>query len=306
MAGFISILAIAVCSFSVVQGQSDQAVRDIISEDFVKARPARAAASPGSARRARYRPAAAKSTTSAGATASSSSSALQLGLTIWRLRPSNPQDHGGRIVVHHDDETEEWTPERVESTTLLQMGERIRFSFESPQEGYLYVIDREQYVNGSTGDPYLIFPTARTRNGDNRVSPGRIIEIPSQEDRPTFFTLRRSRPDQTGEWLTVIVTPQPIDGLAIGPKPLLLSSQQAAEWEKQWGGAAEKFEMTDGAGKPWTKAEQEAGANATRQLSLEDPGPQTIYRIAAKPGAPFLVNIGLRYGRAGSRPKPRR
>jgi hypothetical protein len=300
MAGLLSIFTFAVCLFANVQGQGDQSVRDIISEDFVKARPARPAASSGSARRARYKPAA-KSTTSTGAPAPSSSTAAQLGLTIWRLRPSSAMDNGGRIIVHHEGEAEDWTPERVESTTLLQMGERIRFSFESPQTGYLYVVDREQYANGSTGDPYLIFPTTRTRNGDNQVAPGRIIEIPGQEDRPNFFTLRRSRPDQTGEWLTVIVTPQPMEEIAIGAKPLLLSSAQVAQWENQWGGGTEKFEMTNGAGKTWTDAEQQAGANATRQLTREDHGPQTIYRVAVKPGAPFLIKVGLRYSRRGSR-----
>ena len=87
------------------------------------------------------------------------------------------------------------------------------------------MIDRERYAGGSTGDPYLIFPTTRTRGGDNRVAPGQIIEIPGQDDRPNFFTPRRSRLDQTGELLTVIVTPQPIAGITIGDKPLPLSSR---------------------------------------------------------------------------------
>jgi len=58
-----------------------------------------------------------------------------------------------------------------------------------------------------------------------------------------------------------------------------------------------KFEMAGGSGKKWTQAEQEAGANGTRQLTQDDPGPQTIYRVAVKPGAPLLVNVGLRYSR---------
>lgn len=58
---------------------------------------------------------------------------MQPGLTVWRLRLSGAADGGARIIVHHEGETEEWTPERVESNTPLRMGERIRFSFESPQ-----------------------------------------------------------------------------------------------------------------------------------------------------------------------------
>jgi hypothetical protein len=223
---------------------------------------------------------------------------LQLGLTIWRLRPSSTVESGARIIVHDDGETEEWIPERIESNTPLRMGERIRFSFESPQAGYLYVIDREQFAGGAMSDPHLIFPTTRTRGGDNRVAPGQIIEIPAQNDRRNYFTLRRSRLDQTGELLTVIVAPQPIEGITISDKPLALSSQQVAQWENQWSALTEKFEMAGGSGKTWTQVEQEAGANATRQLTQDDPGPQTIYRVASKPGAPLLVNIGLRYSRA--------
>ncbi len=297
MTGFSSILPFAICLLTFVQ---DQGTRQIIPEEFVKSRPAKPTAP---ARRTSYKPATAKAAAPGVNSTPDSSNAMQLGLTIWRLRPSSAADGGARIIVHHDGETEEWTPERVESNTPLRMGERIRLSFESPQTGYLYVIDREQYANGSTGEPYLIFPTKRTREGDNRVAPGQIIEIPGQEDRPNFFTLRQTRPDQTGELLTVIVTPQPIEGITIGAKPLLLSNEQIAQWEKQWGALTERFELTGGAGRTWTKAEQEAGANATRQLTQDDPGPQTIYRVAVKPGSPLLIKVGLRYSRAGARPR---
>jgi hypothetical protein len=291
MTRLISILPFAFCLLAFAQGQE---TRQIIPEEFVKTRPAKSTTPSG--KRANYRSATAKSASSAKAPRPASSDGMQLGLTIWRLRPSRPADGGARIVVHQENETEEWTPERVESNALLRMGERIRFSFESPQKGYLYVIDREQYSDGSIGDPYLIFPTTRTRGGDNQVAPGHIVEIPGQEDRPNFFTLKRTRIDQTGELLTVIVTPQPIEGVNIGEKPLKLSDEQVAQWEKQWGARTEKFELTGGAGKTWTVAEMEAGANATRQLTQEDPGPQTIYRVAVKPGSPLLVKVGLRYG----------
>ena len=297
MTGFSSILPFAICLFSFMQ---DQGMRDIIPEEFVKSRPARSTAFSAPAKRVRYKPAATRLAASTGANKPGSSNALQLGLTIWRLRRSSMDEGGARIIVHHDGETEEWTPERIESNTPLRMGERIRISFESPQTGYLYVIDREQYAGGSMGDPQLIFPTTRTREGDNRVEPGKIIEIPAQNDRPIFYTLRRSRLDQTGELLTVIVKPQPIEGITIGDKPLALSSQQVAQWENQWGALTEKFEMAGGSGKTWTRVEQEAGANDTRQLTQDDPGPQTIYCVAVKPGAPLLVNVGLRYSRAGT------
>src|SRR5262249_11057079 len=102
--------------------------------------------------------------------------------------------------------------------------------------GYLYVIDREQFADGSMGEPVLIFPTTRTRNGDNQVAAGKLIEIPAQEDQPNYFTLQQSglgTTTQTGEVLTVIVTAKPLEGLAIGSKALTLGGEQVQQWERQ-------------------------------------------------------------------------
>lgn len=288
----ISVLTIAMCLLGGWQGEGAGGTRQIIPEEFVKARPARTT-SKTPARKPVYRPA----TKSTALPAGNPGEMSQVGLTIWRLRPATDADGGTRIIVQQDEgETVEWSPERVEANTPMRVGERIRFSFESPQEGYLYVIDREQFGNGEMGEPYLIFPTTRTRGGDNKVAPGKLIEIPGQDDRPNFFTLRKSRLDQTGEQLTMLITNQPLEGISIGPKALKLSNEQVAQWEKNWGTRVERFEMVNGQGKGWTRAEQEAGADATRALTQDDPGPQTIYRVAVKPGSPILVNVGLRYG----------
>ena len=56
----------------------------------------------------------------------------------------------------------------------LAIGQRVRLSIESARTGYLYVINRELYADGSTGEPYLIFPTTRLHRGDNKVTIGRI------------------------------------------------------------------------------------------------------------------------------------
>lgn len=282
--------ALLVLLFSLCATAFAQSTRGIVPEEFVKARKAksaRPAAKPQLYRKAAGAPRPAVDANFA-----------QLGLTIWRLRAARSADTGARIIVHHDDETDEYVPERIAANTPLRLGERLRFSFEAPRSGYLYVIDREQYADGSLGEPLLVFPTTRTRGGDNRVEPGKLIEIPGQEDRPNYFTLRQSRTDQTGELLTVIVTDKPLEGLTIGAKALPLALEQIKQWEQMWGAQVERFEMANGIGQTWTKAEQEAGASATRELTQEEPGPQTIYRVAVKPGAPLLVKVGLHYGKA--------
>src|SRR5437016_2764841 len=171
----------------------------------------------------------------------------------------------------------EWLPERIASNARLAEGDRIRMSIEAARTGYLYVVDQEIYADGSKGEPYLIFPTTRTRGGDNSVKAGRIIEIPSQDDAPPYFTLKRTRIDQTGEIVSVLVTPTPIEALTITDKAQKLATETLALWEKSWGARGGRLEMENGAGQPWTKQEKDAGADGTRSLREDEPAPQTIY-----------------------------
>lgn len=270
--------------------------RGIVAEEFLKARPG--GKSNAQARKVRYVSKSPKAALSKDA--KDNGEFAQIGLTVWRLRPAKVND-SVRMIVQQGEDAVEWTPERISADTPMRQNDRIRLSFEAPQNGYLYIIDREQFADGTYGAPELIFPTTRTRGGDNRVAAGHIVELPGQDDRPNFFTMKPRRADVRGESLTVIVTPQPLEGITIGEKPLTLTAEQLAQWEQTWGARVERFEMADGAGKAWTQAEKEAGANATRQLTQEDPPPQTIYRVAVKnPGSPVLVNVGLRYARSST------
>jgi hypothetical protein len=224
-----------------------------------------------------------------------------IGVTLWRLRPSRPADTGERMIVQEGPQASEWLPERVSSGGRLAEGDRIRMSIEAARTGYLYVVDQEQYADGSKGDPFLIFPTTRTRGGDNKVAAGRVIEIPSQDDSPPYFTLRRSRADNVGESVTVLVSPTPIEGLTITDRAQRLSVETLALWEKAWGAQAGRLEMTGGEGRPWTKQEKDAGADATRSMNEDDPAPQTIYyRPGADSKSPVLIKVQLQY----ARPRP--
>lgn len=227
----------------------------------------------------------------------SKTAVAQLGITIWRLRPTNAHDTGARMLVREKSQTAEWVPERVEAGTVFSEGDQVRLTIESAQSGYLYVVDRELFLDGSTGPAMLIYPWAGMRGGDNQVGPGKLIDIPAQEDDPSYFTARRSSPNHAGELLTVIVTSSPLD-LPISDKPLQISNADLANWEKLWGGQTERFEMEGGAGETWTRQEQQAAAHTGgRQLTREDPAPQTIYRIAVSDKKALLVNVQLQYGR---------
>jgi hypothetical protein len=217
-----------------------------------------------------------------------------VGVTLWRLRPANRADSGERLIVHDNNATSEWLPERISATTRLVQGDRLRISVETVRAGYLYVIDREQYADGTLGEPYLIFPTTRTSGGNNEVAVGRLIEIPAQDDSPPFFTMRKSRPDHVAEVLSVLVTPTPLEQMQITDKAQKLTDAQVASWEKAWGTSVGRLEMST-TGQTWTKEEKDA---TTRALTASAPAPQLLfYRPSVKPTEPMYVKLRLQYRR---------
>ena len=289
LAACVITLGIGNCFAAAQEQEPGEGARQLWDTGFIKQRPA--AAKTGSAvKPPNYRP-----VTSAVPKGDAGMEDAIVGLTFWRLRrPATGDDQQARLLVlEEDNSTAEWIPERVAAETPLSEGQRVRLSVEVPRTGFLYVIDREQYADGSMGDPYLIFPDLRIRGGDNAVTAGKVIEIPAQDGKPPYFRLRRSRPDQAAEVFTLLVTLKPLPDLKIGRKALPLSEEQLKTWEKKWGARTQRFELADGAGKPWTRAEKEAGAEANKLLTQDEPCPQTMYRVAARPGEPIMMKVPL-------------
>ena len=222
-----------------------------------------------------------------------------VGITVWRLRPSNNTDNA-RILIKKSGKN--WTPERVEAGAKFSEGQALRLSIEIPRTGYLYVVDREQYADRSFSIPYLIYPS-NPLGGENKVTAGRVVEIPNQSDDQAYFKVESLREGgkspQTAEVLTMIVSSTPLKDLPKGAadgSPLKLPVALVEKWEKEWSAQVERLEMEGGAGAAYTTAEQAAGANSTKRLTQDDPLPQTIFRIAVKPGKPLLVKLPLKIG----------
>jgi len=220
-----------------------------------------------------------------------------VGVTVWRLRRSQASDSGdSRLLVQETEnqrtESVEWTPERVEADTPFAAGDRVRLSIESPRAGYLYVVDRELYADGSTSDPYLIFPTRRMRDGDNSLRAGKVIELPDR----SAFKLTPLRPDYQGERLTILVTSEPLPQVTVPANAERLDPALVAQWETQWAAAAERLELVGGAGRAYTGVERDAAAQG-RLLTQDDELPQTLYRVIAAPGSPVLISVPLRIAR---------
>src|SRR5262249_28428693 len=147
-----------------------------------------------------------------------------LGITLWLLRPAaefqpltKPQpsvasdnSETPRLLVKKkkagQETSESMIAQRVNADRPFRVGEDLRISVEIPQDGYLYVIDREQYEGGKLGPPVLIFP-GNPLSDENKVRAGRIIELPDNEIPFTITRLsEQSHRQLTGELLTLLVT----------------------------------------------------------------------------------------------------
>lgn len=267
----ISMVAIQLIALA---GPQEEIPRSIISDDFVKNRPKGKAK--GHPPRGRvYRLASSPRKRRAG---ESDSAIWQVGVTIWKVQRERSRQL-------------ERVSKRVEADTKFHEGDLLRISIESPLEGYLYIIDRDWFTNGSGGETNLIFPV---RGEDNRLKPGKLIDIPTEDDVSFKAT---PKPNQTGEMLTIIVTSSPLQ-LPLSDNPLPITNTQLSDWETRWSAITDRYEMTDGVGLTRTIEEQQAAAdNGTRQLTRDDPSPQTIYRLVPKNRNGIMFNLMLSYVR---------
>jgi hypothetical protein len=271
--------------------QDEDTSKAIKAEVFIKDRKAAARKT-----NSRYRPVVKTSIDAAATVPPPGMTFAQVGVTFWRFRRSTAADKTKELVDDEDGQIE-WTLERIEEGTPLAPGQRVRLSIESlSRPGYLYVIDREQYADGSLGEPVLIFPTQKTRDA-NYVKPGHLIYIPSALGK---FRIKPSEGPKlhVGELVTIIVTSEPlIDPEQLGPRSIKLPRQQVESWEKQWGVATTRFEMANGAGAIMTEKEQAAGTNAATEFTQDDPVPQTVYRLTIKPEKPILFSVPMKFRR---------
>jgi hypothetical protein len=214
----------------------------------------------------------------------------QIGVTFWRLRPIAADDGDDVPVfsVRVGDGRENWTAERVNSTTRFREGDRVRFTVESSRTGYLYIVNREFYADGTTGAANIIFPTLRTRGGDNRVAAGSLVDIPASTDSVSYFTIKPKRRDYAGEEIFVLITKEKLP-LDLGLKALPLDAPRLDKWSLDWGATVDIYDAADGEGIAMTNAELSVAQTATRALEQEEPLPQTIYKVQISQDMPLFV-----------------
>ncbi|MFN0140755.1 MAG: DUF4384 domain-containing protein [Pyrinomonadaceae bacterium] len=219
----------------------------------------------------------------------------QIGVTVWKLKParsSGANTDATRALVLEPSTGTAYAAERIASDTEFNAGDYVRLSIESPRTGYLYVIDREIYENGKVGEPLLIFPSMMTRGGKNFVQPGVVTDIPDQSDRVPYFTLV-SNALLRGELLTIIVSPEPLVDIPVPAKPSYIDAELLSALEDKFLKDVSEYEQDGTAGMSYTKAEKQSAEAGTRQLTLADPFPQTVYRVKAGPKEILMINLRL-------------
>ena len=226
-------------------------------------------------------------------------SSVAIGVTVWKLQPPLPGD-GARLLLQEPLGSEtpvQLTPHRMEANELLKKDDRVRLSVESPMSGYIYVIDQEMHANGTLEPPYLIFPTNKTRGGNNSVHAGQMLEIPAQTDRPNVFKVTPKSLDESGEKVTIIVSPAPISGLTVTDREQILSTATFESWVREWGSDSEEYELEGGKGQPWTASEKQAGQDGSRLLTQDDPPPQTVFVFPGRAGKSIVASLNLQLER---------
>jgi len=186
---------------------------------------------------------------------------VRIGLTIWRFSPGQcaipncPPPTGATKGLF---DTSAGT--RVDDSVALSTGERVRLGLESlSHDGFVYVIDREQFADGTFGDPYLIFPTKSINNGKNYARPGLQVQLPRAEGC-FCVKLRDPRRVLVADNLIVIVSPQPLlTPENIGVKEIPLPAQLTSYVGRADKEQSQRATLKEGTGLPQTTTEQMAG-----------------------------------------------
>jgi hypothetical protein len=183
----------------------------------------------------------------------------------------------------------------------------------SNKAAYLYVINREQFPDGSFRNARLIFPTLLTYAGDNRLLPGKTVTLPDPT-RPFRITRDAAAQTQAFETYTIILSPSPLEGelpREVSRRAMELPPDLVTKWEQQIGITEVRADLRGGVGQVRSQREMLASGDAgesrgtedsAEDLTQDDLPPQTVFRKAAKPGAGMLVIVRVPFKEASTKP----
>jgi hypothetical protein len=230
---------------------------------------------------------------------------VRIGVTIWRLSPTEcpiadcplPTGSSKSLVD---------TATRIEDNSPLSTGERVRLALESlSHSAFIYIVDREQFADGTLGNAYLIFPTRNINGGKNWAQPGLQIQLP-RADGCFCVKSRNPQKDLVADRLIVIVSPTQLLGSdEIGEREILMPTKLAglvklAEQARTYRGS-----LQGGGGLTQTPQEVRAGSkglfDTAPVLTRSDLPPQNFYQSSTPKGSSAVFSFSLRYS-SGARP----
>jgi len=72
-------------------------------------------------------------------------------------------------------------PYQVPGEVVFSPGDRVHFSFISPQRGYLYIINESPPTKGQASSFNLLFPTPTSNQGSAQLAAGQTVRIPDHD-----------------------------------------------------------------------------------------------------------------------------
>lgn len=215
---------------------------------------------------------------------------VDLGVTLCRLDPAATPG-GGKALT----DEEEPACRLAEDDAPLEPGDRVRLFVESlTREAYLYIVNYEQYDDGTRAEESLIFPTLSTRHGDNKVGPGLPVAIPGTDRAFRVNPRNRGRKTQVAEGLFIILSPDPLSLPGpLGPRAMPLPAALVNKWEKDWGLKVSRVALSEGVGQIMGRSK--SLEDEAEPLTSDDAPPQAFYRAVANRNAPALFPISLRF-----------
>ena len=212
---------------------------------------------------------------------------VRIGVTIWRFSPSQcPLEDCPTPTANSKSLVD--TATRIEDNLPLSTGERVRLGIESlSRSAFIYVIDREQFADGTLGDAYLIFPTRNINGGKNVAQPGLQVQLPRADG---CFCVKSRNPQKplVADQLVVVVSP-----LSLLP-PKLAGYVRRAEQTITYRGS-----LQGGRALKQTPQEAQAGTkglfDTASVLTRNDLPPQNFYQSTVSVGEAAVFRLSLRY-----------
>ena len=221
----------------------------------------------------------------------------RLGVTVWRVDASN--NNQTKSLTEQDARSSDGHRlARLSADAVLAVGDSVKIGVESlTHPGYLYIIDREKYADGTFGQPILIYPTLRYSGGNNFIRPGDIVFLPSPNRELVVKTDTSTR--QVAEELTIVVSPtRLIEPLQLQSTEIKLSPSQLLGWFQKWSRRGIQYDQVDSPGSSMSLREQAAGGDQSKglheqPLTKDDPLPQTIIEMMIKKNDPIITTVTL-------------